>query len=293
VELIDLIKKVKELELIAHKNAFSLLSGEYVTTLPGRGLMFHEARKYIPGESIRNIDWNMTARLGEPYVKVLLEEREREVLIALDVSPSMRTGWQEKTKLEFAVELAATLAVSAVGSRDRIGYILFNDKVVNSSIPKSGKLQLFRSLKVMLQEMDREVDETRFTDIRAVFHEMQKNKNKRYIVFIISDFIDKDIPEDLRYARAEHDISFLHVYDPMEYELTEEILIPALSPEKDENQLNKGIVKPGEYEGLESIQSFLKTQGIKYKITVDSFSTKDQVSKKLKDFFHKKRRRTL
>ncbi len=291
MELTELIKKVKELELVAHKNAFSILSGEYVTSLPGRGLMFHEARKYIPGESIRMIDWNITARLGEPYVKVLLEEREREVMIALDVSPSMRTGWQEKTKLEYAVELAATLAISAVGSRDKVGYVLFNHKVVNSSIPKSGKLQLFRSLKAMLQELDKE-EISSFTDIRVVFHEIQKYKNKKYIVFVISDFIDRDIPEDLKYARAEHDISFLHIYDPLEYELTENLLVPVFSPEK-EDILNKGILHPGETGGLESIQNFLRQQGIKYKITVDSFSTRDQIHKKLKNFFHKKKRRIL
>jgi uncharacterized protein (DUF58 family) len=293
MELIELIKKVKELELVAQKNAFSILSGEYVTTLPGRGLMFHEARKYVPGESIRMIDWNMTARLGEPYVKVLLEEREREVMIALDVSPSMKTGWQDKTKLEYAVELAATLAVSAVGSRDKVGYILFNDRTVSSALPKSGKLQLFRTLKAMLQEMDKEADETKFTDIRSVFHEIQKNKNKRYIVFIISDFIDRDIPEDLKYARAEHDISFMHIYDPLEYEITHEILIPAFSPEREDGKVNRGIISPGETGSLESMQSFLKTQGIKYRISVDSFSTKDQIYRKLKDFFHKKKRRTL
>jgi uncharacterized protein (DUF58 family) len=291
MELTELIKKVKELELVAHKNAFSILSGEYVTSLPGRGLMFHEARKYIPGESIRMIDWNITARLGEPYVKVLLEEREREVMIALDVSPSMRTGWQEKTKLEYAVELAATLAISAVGCRDKVGYILFNHKAVNSSIPKSGKLQLFRSLKAMLQELDKE-EISSFTDIRVVFHEIQKYKNKKYIVFVISDFIDRDIPEDLKYARAEHDISFLHIYDPLEYELTENLLVPVFSPEK-EDTLNKGILHPGETGGLESIQNFLRQQGIKYKITVDSFSTRDQIHKKLKNFFHKKKRRIL
>ena len=95
MEFSELLKKVRELELIANKNVHSSLSGDYITSIPGKGLQFHEARKYNPGESIRLIDWNMTARLGEPYVKVVLDEREREVIIALDISPSMYSGWQD------------------------------------------------------------------------------------------------------------------------------------------------------------------------------------------------------
>ncbi|HMV80271.1 MAG TPA: DUF58 domain-containing protein, partial [Leptospiraceae bacterium] len=108
----DLLQRVRNLELVGRKNAHSLLNGEYSTKIPGNGLQFHEARKYVSGESIRLIDWNITARQGEPYVKVLLEEREREIVIALDLSQSMHSGFQDRTKLEYAVELAASVAVS-------------------------------------------------------------------------------------------------------------------------------------------------------------------------------------
>lgn len=291
MELSELLKKTKELELIASRNAFSILAGEYVTKIPGKGLIFHEARKYIPGESIRLIDWNLTARLGEPYVKVLLEEREREVMIALDVSPSMHTGWMEKTKLEYAVELAATLAYSCIRSRDKLGYILFNNKTVGSSRPRSGKIQLFRALRNMLEEVYKTPNENNFTDIRIVFHELQKQRNKKFIVFLISDFFDRDIPDDLRYVRAGSDISFFHIYDPLEYTFTEDILIPAFSPEK-ETVLNKGMIHLSNMQ-LEEVQKFLKDVSLKYKISVESFSTKEDIGKKLSFFFHKKKRRVL
>lgn len=291
MELSELLKKTKELELVARRHAFSLLAGEYVTKLPGRGLMFHEARKYIPGESIRLIDWNLTARLGEPYVKVLLEEREREVIIALDVSPSMHTGWMERTKLEYAVELAATLAYSCVRSRDKLGYILFNNKTVGSSRPRSGKIQLFRALRNMLEEVYKTPNENHFTDIRIVFHELQKQRNKKFIVFVISDFFDRDIPDDLRYVKEGSDISFFHIYDPLEYTSTENILIPAFSPEK-ETILNKGMIHLSTIQ-LDEVQKFLKDVSLKYRISVESFSTKEDIGKKLSFFFHKKKRRVL
>ena len=125
----DLLRKVRRLELVARRNVSSLFAGNYLTTILGQGLEFHEARRYVPGDSVRRIDWKMTARRGVPYVRTFLEERQREIFIALDVSPSMATGWQDKTKLEVAVEMAASLAVSAVDSGDRLGFVTFADRV--------------------------------------------------------------------------------------------------------------------------------------------------------------------
>jgi uncharacterized protein (DUF58 family) len=293
MQLVELLKKVQELELVAKKNAHSMLTGNYVTSFPGKGLQFHEARKYIMGESIRHIDWNMTARLGEAYVKVFLDEREREVMIALDVSRSMYSGWQDRTKIEYAVELAATLAVSAIHLKDKVGSILFTDKVESTIKTNSGRTQLFRCLKSFTENMDNTLSSSTYTDIRSVLHEVQKRKGKKYILFIISDFLDKDIPDDLKYARMEHDITLFHVYDPLEYELSNEIFFPAISPETELGIFNKGILHPGETGGLGNIQNFLKMEAAKYRIGFKSFSTKSSVSLELRDFFHSKKRRTL
>lgn len=290
MELSDLLKQVKELELVARKNAYSLLDGSYITSLPGRGLMFQEARKYVRGESIRMIDWNMTARLGEPYVKVFQDEREREVFIALDVSPSMYTGWQDKNKIEYAVEVAATLAVSAISSKDKLGCILFNENAVDVYKPSSGKVQLFRVLKKLVEFANQEPLPCKVSDIRAAIHAVEKYKGKRFVIFIISDFVDQDVPDDLKYLRAIHDLSLIHIYDPLEYEENKEIFFDAYSPEGDAHTMS---IYPGEMGSLDKIQNYLLQECYKHRIAFQSLSTTSPVHNSLRELFHKKKRNKL
>lgn len=288
----DLIKQVTELELIARKNAHSLLAGDYITSIAGKGLQFHEARKYIIGDPVRMIDWNMTARLGEAYVKTFLEEREREIVIALDASPSMFTGFQERTKIEFAIEMAATIAFSAIKSRDKVGYVIFNDTAIEVGKPTSGKVQLFRMLKSFLTHAETERENKKNnSDIRAVLKSLQKFKKSRFAVFIISDFIDKDIPEDLKYARAEHDLNMLHIYDPLEYTSNSDIFFPAYSPE--EGSIMPSVIQPGQAGSLAEMKEYLKTAALKYNITYSSFDTRLEIGTALKEFFHFKKRMAL
>lgn len=290
MQIAELLKKVRELELIARRNAHSLLAGDYVSTIPGRGLQFHEARKYVYGESVRMIDWNMTARLGEPYVKTFLEEREREVFIALDVSPSMFTGFQDRTKIEFAVEVAATLAFSSIQSRDKVGYIIFNNEAIEVVRPGSGKTQLFRTIKAFLSHSDNLPDPNSTSDIRSVLHAVQKFKKSHFILFIISDFLDQDLPEDFKYSRIEHDINLIHIYDPIEYEFSKDIFFPSISPEFNGGKHNFGSINPGEMGSLDEMTTYLKNASVKYRITVKSFSTREEVGKSLKEYFHLKKR---
>ncbi|MBK8398202.1 MAG: DUF58 domain-containing protein [Leptospiraceae bacterium] len=290
MSVVDLLKKAKELELIARRNAHSLLAGDYTSTIPGRGLQFHEARKYVFGESVRMIDWNMTARLGEPYVKTFLEEREREVFIALDVSPSMFTGFQDRTKIEFAIEVAATLAFSSIQSRDKVGYIIFNNEAVEVVKPSSGKTQLFRTIKAFLTHTEKKPDSNVSSDIRSVLHAIQKFKRSHFILFIISDFLDYDLPEDLKFSRIEHDINMLHIYDPVEYDLSKEVFFPSISPESNFGNKNTGIVSPGELGSLEEMNAYLKSASVKYRISVNSIKTTVDVGRALKEFFHLKKR---
>ncbi|MEM7181856.1 MAG: DUF58 domain-containing protein [Spirochaetota bacterium] len=285
--LSQILKQVQELELIARKNAFSLLSGDYTSTIPGKGLHFHEARKYVLGEPIRMIDWNMTARLGEPYVKVFREEREREVFIAIDISSSMFTGWQDKTKIEYAQELAATIAVSTVGSRDKLGLILFNDVAVEVIKPVAGKVQLFKVLKKILSYTNSLPLKSEFSDIRAAIHAIQKFRGRRFVIFLISDFIDHDVPEDLKYIRSIHDLSLIHVYDPFEYEYSKEIFFSAYSPEGDSTNYT---IHPGSVASLQELQGYLQHECLKYKMSFTSNSVKESVSDVLRQLFIKKKR---
>jgi len=280
-----LLQLVQRLEILARRNVTGLLAGHYVTAIRGRGLLFREARKYVPGEDIRLIDWNMTARCNEPYVRIYHDEREREIYLALDVSPSMRAGWQDRTKLEYAVEMAATLAVSAVEQKDRLGFVLFTDRVLAASPPRGGRTQLHIALRAMLEHAVNPPPPCRESDPRAAIHAIQRHRGKRFVVFMISDFIDHDIPEDFRYIQARHDVSLLHVYDPLEYGMERGVRFTGVSPE---GTNRRAVVAPGFGGGVEGIQAFLRAEAEKYRMALRSFSTREPVSDALRHFFYHK-----
>lgn len=285
-----LLQSVRRLELAARRNAGGRMAGDYQTAVRGQGMVFHETRNYVPGESVRLIDWNTTARPGEPYVKVHLEERQREVLIALDVSPSMHAGFQEKTKLEYAVELAATLAVSAVEGGDRLGWVLFADKVVDESRPRGGREQLFNALRAFLEHAGPWKRKVAVSDPRAATHAVESRRRSRVVLFFISDFIDHDVPEDLKYMKARHDVSLLHVYDPLEYAVDSPVIFPGFSPE---GRLARSPIRFGETGSLEEMRSFLRDQCGRHRIAFESFSTALPVASSLDRFFHRKRRQLV
>ena len=278
-----LLRQVRLLDLVARRNAASLLSGDYETSVRGQGLIFHESRKYVAGEPARRIDWNVTARLGEPYVKVDLEERQREVFVALDVSPSMHTGFQHRTKLEYAVELAATLAASTIEAGDRLGHVVFADKVLDESRPRGGSVQLFRVLRSILSHVGRWERVVEVSDPRAVVHSIQSRRGGRFVVFVISDFIDHDLPEDLKYFRARHDVSLLHIYDPVEFAERGPAIVRAFSPE---GRPSAAPLRPGATGDLAEMSRFLGQEAGRYGIAVKSFSTARPVGEALGEFFH-------
>ncbi len=281
----DLLRRVQSLELVARQNAAGWLMGDYLTAIRGQGMVFHESRKYVLGEPARHIDWNVTARLGEPYVKVHLEERRRDVIVALDVSPSMHTGFGERNKLELAVELAATLGVAAQRAGDRLGHFLFADRLLDEARPRSGRAQLFRFLRALLDHCTPWQRPVEVSDPRVVFHALESLRRGRCVVFLISDFIDHDIPDDLKYARARHDISLLHIYDPLEH-----LEAPVVLRGRAAEGSGQGPVALGESENLEAMRAFLRRHAAPYGVAVESFSTEEPLVGALAKFFHRKRR---
>lgn len=284
----DLLARVRRLELVARRNAAGLLAGDYLTSILGRGLVFHEARRYVPGQPARLIDWNITARVGEPYVRVHQEERQREVMLAVDVSPSMHGGWQEKTKLEVAVELAATLAVSAVDAGDRVGWVTFADRVLASAPPRGGRPQLFRALRALLDATAPWERRVVVSDPRAAIHAVQRFRGHRFVVFLISDFVDHDVPDDLRYVQARHDVALLHVYDPLELAAggDDAPLLAAAAPEGGA----RGVLRPGEAGTVEQVEELLRRAAGGRGIAVASFSTAEPVATALSRYFHSRKR---
>lgn len=285
-----LLRRVRLLELVARENVAGLTRGDYETSIRGRGMVFHETRKYVPGEPARAIEWNVTARLAEPYVKVHLEERRREVWIALDVSPSMHAGFQHRTKLEHAVELAATLAVSAIESGDRVGWVLFADEVLAEGRPRGGRRQLFRVLRALIEGTAPWRRPVAFSDPRAAIHAIERHRRGRYVVFLISDFVDHDVPEDLRYFRARHDVTLLHVYDPLEVAAGAPVVFQGAAPE---GEGRRGWLRPGDAGAAETTEGFLRRRCGPLRIGFASCPTALPVRAALDRLFALKRRQRV
>ncbi len=298
-----LLRRIQQLEMVARHNAAGLTSGDYETSVRGQGLVYYETRKYVPGEPARSIEWNVTARLGEPYVKVHEEERRRDVWIGLDVSPSMHLGFQDKTKLEHAVELAATLSLAAVDSGDRVGYVLFADQVLAESRPRGGQRQLFQVLRALLHHTAPWQRPVEVSDPRTAVHAIERHRRGRFVVFLISDFIDLDVPDDLRYFRPRHDVTLLHVYDPVELpgQLGADGVVPApvrftgVSPEGPETEraASRRGVRPGDAGALHEMQDFLRQRSMTLGLDFASCSTKVPVTTTLRTLLHRKQRRRV
>lgn len=282
----ELAGRVQRLELLARRNVAGTRIGDYRTAIRGRGLLFVENRRYVEGEPARHIDWNVTARLGEPHVRVHAEERQREVVIAVDASPSMHGGWQERTKLETAIELAATLAVSAADAGDRIGHVLFADRILDRSPPRAGRAQLFRVLAALLagaEPWNRPVAES---DPRLVFHELERSRRGRFVVFLISDLVDHDLPDDLRYAHPRHDVSVLWVHDPAELDPAP-VAFEAVAPE---GSTRRSRVRPGHLETGAQTRARLERRCAERGLAFAPVATDEAPHLALLDLFARRRR---
>ena len=211
----EILKKVRRLEITTRGMVNDVFSGEYHSVFKGRGMEFSEVREYQVGDDIRTIDWNVTARYGHPYVKVFEEERELTVMLLVDASSSGEFGTFERMKGEIAVEICALLAFSAIKNNDKVGLIIFTDKVEKFVPPRKGKSHVLRVLRELLYFRP----EDRKTDIGAALEYLSRVIRRRSVVFLVSDFISKDFEKPLRIANKKHDIVGVHVVDPREMEL--------------------------------------------------------------------------
>jgi len=210
METKDLIKKVRKIEIKTRRLSDHIFSGEYHTSFKGRGMTFSEVRQYQFGDDIRAIDWNVTARYNEPYVKVFEEERELTMMLMVDISGSESFGTKNQTKSEIVTEIAATMAFSATQNNDKIGLILFTDQIELYIPPKKGKSHVLRIIRELIEFQPK----SKKTDLSQALKFLSSTQKKKAIVFVISDFmVDDDYEKTLKIAAKKHDITGVRVYD--------------------------------------------------------------------------------
>lgn len=216
METKDILQKVRKIEIKTRRLSDHIFSGEYHTSFKGKGMSFSEVRQYQYGDDIRAIDWNVTARYNEPFVKVFEEERELTLMLMVDISGSQDFGSTNDFKRDIVTEIAATLAFSATTNNDKIGLILFSDQIELFIPPKKGKSHILRIIRELIQFKPK----SKQTNIGQALEYLSKVIKKKAIVFVLSDFMTKDYDRVLRIAAKRHDVTGIKVYDKREKDLT-------------------------------------------------------------------------
>ena len=211
----EVLRKVRQIEIKTQRVVDSILSGGYHSVFRGRGMEFSEVRAYVEGDDVRTIDWNVTARMGDPYVKKHVEERELTVMLPVDASASGEFGSAERLKTEVAVELCALLAFSAIRNNDRVGLVIFTSEVEKYVPPKKGKNHVLRVIRELLYFRPRKSG----TRINEAVRFLTKVQRKKAVVFLVSDFLDDGFADPLRVAAKRHDMIAVRMVDARECRL--------------------------------------------------------------------------
>ena len=211
----EVLKKVRQIEIRTNREVTDVLGGQYHSVFKGHGMEFEEVREYLPGDEVRSIDWNVTARFGHPFIKKFKEERELTVMLVVDVSASGQFGSVWQTKNELAAELAAVLAFSAIRNNDKVGVIMFTDRIEKYIAPKKGRRHVLRVIREILA-----FEPTGHgTNLKLALDYLNHVQSRRAVCFLLSDFQDEDFLKQLRVAGKRHDVVALSLRDPREEEL--------------------------------------------------------------------------
>lgn len=229
-ELEDILKEVRRIQIVARRQVNDLLAGEYLSTFKGRGMEFDSVREYVPGDEIRCIDWNVTARSNAPYVKTFCEERELTVFLAVDVSASGSFGSQRISKMETAVEVAAVLMLASLKNNDKVGLMFFADDIVKFVPPRKGRGNVMRLIREMLAAEPIKAE----TNISKALEYLGRVQRRRCVVFVLSDFLGPDCSHALSVANQRHDCIAVTLQDPRELELPDVGFITLRDAETDE-----------------------------------------------------------
>ncbi len=208
----EILKKVRKIEIKTRRLSDHIFSGEYHTSFKGRGMTFSEVRQYQYGDDVRAIDWNVTARYNEPFVKVFEEERELTMMLMVDISGSESFGTKNQLKRDMVTEIAATLAFSATQNNDKIGLLLFSDQIELFIPPKKGKSHVLRIIRELIEFESK----SKKTNLSQALKYLSSVLKKKAIVFLISDFMVKDYEHTLKIASKRHDVTGIRVFDQRE-----------------------------------------------------------------------------
>jgi uncharacterized protein (DUF58 family) len=226
----ELIKRIRKLEITTRRVVTDSLAGQYHSVFKGRGMAFSEVRQYQPGDEIRAIDWNVTARMNEAYVKVFTEERELTVMLVVDVSASKEFGTRGQSKAEIAAEVAAQIAFSAIANNDRVGLLLFSDRIEKVIPPKKGRKHVLR----LISEILAFKPEGKGTDLSLGLNFLSSVAKRKTVTFLISDFLAKSYEQGLRIVSRRHDLVPVVITDPAEEALPPVGLVDVEDPETGE-----------------------------------------------------------
>ncbi|NLF23722.1 MAG: DUF58 domain-containing protein [Lentisphaerae bacterium] len=289
-----LMRRVAGIRLLTVRLVNEQLAGDYHSSFKGQGIEFDEVRPYVPGDDVRAIDWNVTARSGAPHIKRFAEERELTVLFLVDVSGSQSFGSRERTKSELSALLTCILAMAAVQNADKVGLINFSDRIEKVILPRKGRTAVMRLVRDVLAA---ERTTRQGTDIAAALRYLNNVQKRRALVFLISDFQDRDYADELRTTAERHDLVALAVEDPREADLPDAGLVEVQDPETGDLVLldtGSAAVRSHFARAAREERAQLKRTLLRYGIDGERFATTDgddETVRRLRRLFNRRERR--
>jgi len=286
----DIIRKVRRIQITTSRKVTDIFAGQYQSVFKGVGMEFDEVREYIPGDEIRSIDWNVTARTGIPHIKKFSEERELTIMLLLDVSMSCRFGTKERLKSDIAAEICSVIAFSAIQNNDNVGMLTFTDRVEKFIPPRKG---LRHVLRVIREALYNEPKGTR-TDINNILEHLNNQTSRRTITFLISDFLAPDFKKTLGITNKRHDVVAVNIMDPSENSLPEAGIVDLHDAETGESFLAdtqdpelRKVFKDEADDRLEKMQKMFRSVNVD---SVDIFTDKSYVEPLIKFFRTREKR---
>jgi uncharacterized protein (DUF58 family) len=260
----EIVKKIKKIHIKSGRRVNTMMAGQYKSIFRGAGIEFEEVREYTPGDEVKNIDWKVSARLGKPFIKLYREERELVVMLLVDMSASGRFGTTDSIKMDTAAEIASILAFNAIRNNDKVGALLFTDRVEKYIPPKKGSSHVWRVIK----EFFAFEPQNRGTDIRNAVSYLGRVSRKRTISFLISDFITGNYAHELKVASKKHELIGILMSDPGEFRLPKAGIVSV-------NDLENGEILTFDASDRETRRKFRKQKELEYRSTRETLKASD------------------